>query len=455
MGGMSHRVAVLLVACLGGASCVVGAPPGFSDGESWSFPLVGALEGGPLIVPVTIHDRGPYLFRVDPDSPMSQLDAGLVNELELLTTLGPKFVDEADQRRPTFFAEVLRIKAGTLTVRNRDFLVMPAGAFDTGGRRIRGVIGHDLLADSTVFGFDRARGMGYIATQKGFHPPEGAIVVGYDTQIVAEAKSDLPAVTRRLVSARVGGQAVSLHVDLGEGVSQLRFAKWDAAGLYVFKLARDLVDEAGQRRRVDRGGLAEHVEVGAVKSGEVLFVKYDDRRWRESAIDGTLGLDFFEGYTTWANWHTHQLYLVPADKADHTAERIGRWGAALPSGCAAAACTTATLLSPSTEPTGAPAFAAPGGTAGPTPGPRPTLRVERSAEAKDVALEVLLEARTAGGEPAQLPRVLAIFPPGETQVSLTVDPRFAGTTFTVVDASPITRTCPQDLACIYLLVDQW
>jgi hypothetical protein len=50
------------------AGCTVGAPPGFSAGENWTFPLVGPLENGLLITPATVKGHGPYLFAIDPDA---------------------------------------------------------------------------------------------------------------------------------------------------------------------------------------------------------------------------------------------------------------------------------------------------------------------------------------------------------------------------------------------------
>ena len=57
---MTSRLPLLssLAVALAAGACVSGAPPGFSGGDSWAFPLVGPLEGGLLITPV-FEDREP------------------------------------------------------------------------------------------------------------------------------------------------------------------------------------------------------------------------------------------------------------------------------------------------------------------------------------------------------------------------------------------------------------
>ena len=57
-------------------ACAVGAPPGFSDGDLWTFPLVAPLEDDLVLVPVYVGARKqPVLFMIDPDSRTSSIDA--------------------------------------------------------------------------------------------------------------------------------------------------------------------------------------------------------------------------------------------------------------------------------------------------------------------------------------------------------------------------------------------
>ncbi len=360
---LTAALALALAAPLG--SCTIGAPPGFSSGDSWSFPLAGALEGGQLLAPVIIHDKGPYLFVIDPDAPHSILDGALASELELRTAIGPKFLDETDTQRTSKTAEVLRIKLGTLTVKTRTFFLSNIGAYNTGGRQVRGVIGRDILADSLVFGFDRDRSMGYLATQKGFQVPPDAVAISYELRR-NRVPTGIHIISRRMVNATIGGATFKLHVDLGDVPSQLREQKWAAAQLAPIAVQRTLTDEVGTRREVDRGAVASSVQLGAATARDVLFIPYGDKRWDEIHIDGTLGLGFFAGYTVWTNFDDNVMSLVPRATADLTTERVGRWGSAALSACADPACSRAALLAPE-EPT----------STAPAPGMRPMRPTSR------------------------------------------------------------------------------
>jgi hypothetical protein len=82
---------------------------------------------------------------------------------------------------------------------------------------------------------------------------------------------------------------------------------------------------------------------------------------------------------------------------------------------------------------------------------RPVLSISRTAEVASIALEVLISARSAEGGATDLPSFIVIFPAGETDVSLAVDPAYVGTTFEVVDVSPFPRACRSEGACVYQL----
>jgi hypothetical protein len=387
---------------------------------------------------------------IDPDSPVSSLDQALAGELELLTKRSGEYVDESDKARSLEFAEVLRVQIGTLTVRQKQFWVMGVGAFNHAGRQIRGVIGRDILADSLVFGFDRKRGLAYLATQKGFTAPEGGSVVGYRLERT-RIETGFAAVSRRLTHAMINGKRYTVHLDLGAVDSQLREEKFQDAGLTVVPLERTHVDEAGTHRTTKSAGIAQSVALGAAQGGQVLFVPYEEKRWDAEIIDGTIGLNFFSGSAVWMNFDDSELHLAPEASGDLTRERIDRWGSAQLSACAAPACTTAELLVPE-----APAAAPTGDAAGapvppPPPASKPVLHIERTADVKDLAFEVLIEARTADGAPAALPRLLAVFPAGETTLTQGLDDRFAGATFHVIDVDPFPRACAAGGACAYLL----
>jgi hypothetical protein len=426
------------------AACTPGAPPGFSGGTSWSFPLVTPLEGGPLLVAVTIHGHGPYLFQIDPDAPVSELDAALQTELDLRGATGPEFVDEADKGRNTMTAEVNHIKLGTLSVdAPMTWLVTPIGTFNSGGHQVRGVLGRDVFADSMVWGFDRQQGMGWLATQKGFVKPPDATVITTRVEKVRTSLG-LRAVGRRLTHAIINGQQRTVHVDLGAVDSQLRASLWDKTGLTAVAVKRVEVDEAGTARQVTQAGIASKVEIGGITAENVLFVPYEDRRWMDNQLDGTVGLDVFDGHQVWANQNTNTYYLTGEQPTDAQA-RIDRWGSTALTGCGEPACTTISLLVPQ-------APGEPGAEADAQMG-RPVLAVSRTAEVASIALEVLVEARSADGGATDLPRFVVVFPAGETQVSIAVEPEYMGTTFAVVDVSPFPRACPHEGACVYQLAE--
>lgn len=446
----------LLLLSLFLAGCTIGAPPGFSSGTSWSAPLVGPLEGGELVVPVMVHDKGPFLFAIDPDSPVSHIDVALANELDLRTGIGPEFDDETDTLRTMKTAEVLRISIGNLTVRSRTFFASPVGTFNVAGRQIRGVIGRDILSESLAFGFDRDAGMFYIATQKGFTRPTNGIVIGYD-KLKNRVPGTIPPVSRRLSTVKVGDKAVAMHIDLGDATSQLRDDLWTDAGLQRIQLDRTLVDETGTRRDVKFAGVAGTVSLGSATANGILFVAYGDKRWDELEISGSLGLNFFNGYAVWMNLDDDQVILVPRTGEDQAKARVDRWGNAVLSGCADLACTKAELLEPEpVESKPAPSPGDPlGGDVAPEdlmkrapPPTRPILHVARSSEAVSLDMEVTLEARGTEGA-VGLNRLVAIFPAGTSDVTMPLDTTYAGATFAVVDVSPFVRGCPREGACVY------
>jgi hypothetical protein len=430
------------------AGCTVGAPPGFSGGDAWSFPLVGPLEGGPLVVPVNFGDKGPYLFTIDPDSPRSHIDIALASELGLRSGYGPEFVDESDKLRPTKFAEVTRISIGDLTVRSKTFYADEVGTFNVAGRQIRGVIGKDILADSLVFGFDRSTGRAWIATQKGFTRPADAVAIGYD-RLKPEVLSGEFAISRRMARATINGASYKVHLDLGGPNSQLREEKWAGAGLAEVALQRQLLDEVGTKRVVSKGGVAGEVSLGAVSAKNLLFVPYGDKRWNELVIDGSLGLDFFDGHAVAINFDDDVVFVSPETAEADVKGRVARWGSAKLDACAQPACTRANLVQ--AEPAAA---EQPAGDALQKPAPppgKPILYIERTAEVADLAFEVLIEPRAADGGPSDLPRMIAIFPAGTTQLTTALEDRFAGATFQVVDVDPFPRTCAREGACVYFV----
>ncbi|MBL4633246.1 MAG: retropepsin-like domain-containing protein [Kofleriaceae bacterium] len=176
---MIKSALLISLLALSANSCVVGAPPGFSSGDLWTVPLVAPLENGQFLVPVSIHGEGPYLFLVDPDAPESSINVSIANGLKLRAARS-----EITMRteRPTEEDHIVRVGAvlinkmtiGTLSVRRMQIRVHNDNTYWVGGRRVDGVLGRDIIADSLIYHFDRDQGMLYIATQGNLKVPENA-----------------------------------------------------------------------------------------------------------------------------------------------------------------------------------------------------------------------------------------------------------------------------------------
>jgi hypothetical protein len=430
---------VLAMLAAGAAACTAGAPPGFSGssrGDRWSFPLVGPLENGLLITPVTINTHGPYLFAIDPDAPVSVVDGELVKLADLRPVPGPVHLDETDTQRTRAHVEVLAVEVGTLIVERREVMVVARHTFDAAGRRIHGVLGRDVIADSLVLGFDRDRGLGHLLVDKAFQPPAGAAVVSLSAlQPQMQNVQELP-LPRRLLKAEIGGHKVALHADLGAMASQLREKLWERAGLVARDVQAITVDEIGTPREVRRGTDVAPVTVAATPApvtAGATFIPYADKRWEAQAIDGALGLGFFAGHTVWASWHEGALYLAPR-KAVDAARRIARWGSPVLAKCKNPGCIGFRVVDPlngQPPPEG-------------KPHPGLVLSITRDEPAGGMELEVVLEAQGDG----KLPLLIVNLPQNVDRLIYQLKPDFLGKPLAVTDASPHPRQCPGGGGCV-------
>lgn len=412
--------------------CAQGAPPGFSRGAQWSFPLVDPLANGKLVTAAYLDGRGPYLFAIDPDAPLSTVDREALPP-EFPYRYRTRLIDESDTSRPLADATVREIRLGELTITERQFGVSLDHTFDADGRRIHGILGRDIIEDSLVFGFDRDRGIAWLSTQEAFHPPADAQVIGY----FKGTKHSGFTPVRRLVNADINGRRYDVHLDLGETPNQLRPQHWQAAQLAPRPLRETLIDEVGTHREVKAGGLAAHVTAAGVTRNDQVFVPYDDRRWQYGQLEGTLGLDFFRPFVVAADWHHEKYFLTPrAPSAQATALRLARWGTAIPAACASSGCLTISVTAvaaPTTESSGVLGMApdrseAPGAT---------TATITRDPLARGVPLEVTLAATASSGQ--SLPPLTINMPAGAESFTSTIAPLYAGAQFAVLDLSPFPR----------------
>ena len=410
---------VALAFALSLTACAFGAPPGFSQGDTWTFPLVEPGNGGRLLTPVYIEGKGPYVFALDPDTYQSTVDPEILVNTDFRRWDGGRRLDEQDTTHETFMRRITHLQVGDLTVSLLLVAESKPHAFDSDGRRIYGILGRDVIADSLVFGFDREKGIAWLQTQEAFHAPANATVLGYE-----KIRDQPVADPRKLLAASVNGHSYALHLDLGEAVSQLYPRQWAMAELSPLDWHLVLVDDTGTHRDVDKLGIAQQVKVGTIVRDHVAFAPYDDRRFSYNVYDGTLGLDFFRPFDVAVNWHRSKIYLTPSTEAP-LEQRLARWSW---NQCAQASCFQLSLVSSADQPS-------------------PTLRVARDpAVTGDVA--VIVKATGQTGTP--LPSFEATFPAGVSELSAQLDTQYAGARLEISDASPFPRKCADPKGCVII-----
>ncbi len=427
---MRTHLALLLV-----TGCAIGAPPGFSPGDSWTMPLVDPLSDGRLIVPVMVHGKGPYLFALDRDALTATARNYITDNHEIWTVVDPEIAHDAgvqvlgqtrlddygDTTHPAFVVELTDVEVGTLTRSLVRVAVEPKPhMFDQDGRRIYGVLGRDFIADSLVFGFDRDRGIAWLQTQQAFKPPAGASSL----ELSKVAENGAKVIWQPVVeNVKLGDMTVDMHPDFATVVSQLVGDKWAPARMQALDWNLAIIDSAGVTRHV------EHFAVGDINANGVVgqhlaFAPYDDRRHPLYHLDGTLGLDFFRPFAVAADWHHEKIYLSPRGETPQARDlRLARWGSAVPT-CPEAGCVKLELATSAD---------------GPVLMVRPTVTLKRD-------LEVVVAATGKSG--SALPRLLLNLPAGTDGFDAHLEPRYDGAGFEVVDASPFPRMCPTTQGCL-------
>ena len=432
----------MVLAALAVSACTSGAPPGFSGGQGdrWTFPLVGPVEDDVLLAPVSIAGRGPFLFAIDPDANVSIIDEAVVRKLDLRIGKGPARLDETDTQQTRFYAEILQLELGSLVVTQQQMMVSGTSSFDMNGRRIMGVIGRDILADSLVFGFDREHGLGYLTTVKSFTPPPGAIKLPWSQLNSRVQNAEMVPMPRRLVTATIGEATFALHLDLGAAHSELREDVWAKAKLETTPAKAATIDEAGTIHRKQALAIAPQVTVDKISGQNVTFVPFTDKRWPAGEIDGTLALDFLRGYSAWIAWDEKTYFLSPRTPVPATT-RIARWDDEVPAfgKCASVGCVKVRLVDPMA---GKPLEEG-------KPHPGVVLVVERDPAIAGYDLEIVLEAK----QRPTTPRLLVALPATASRAMQQLKGDFVGATLEVVDASPFPRACP-GAACVDLLARQ-
>jgi len=397
------------------------------------MPLVGPMENGVLLTPVTLDGKGPYLFAIDPDSDISAIDEQVVKETQFRTFRGPQRLDETDTQQIRFYADVSGIEVGSLIVERRSAMIVKLGTFDRDGRRIHGLLGRDVLPDSLVFGFDRDQGLATLVVKTAFKPPANAIKIPYDL-----VPSDLPNIevqptSRRLASAKIDGESFPMHLDLGAQLSTLRESLWEKAKLVEQPARYGSIDEVGMPHKIEKVGVSQTVALGTATAPKIAFAPFEDKRWHEQDIAGTLALDFFRDYDVWLDWDGKAMYLAPRTPTA-LGMRIGRWDTGALGKCPHAGCVEVRTIDPMAGKELAAGASHPG----------VILSVTRDEPAGGMELEVTLEAK----DRPELPRLVVNMSPNGDRVMDHLKPEWAGVTLTVIDASPFPRACTGATGCV-------
>ncbi len=431
--------ALALVGLLG--ACAIGAPPGFSSGTSWTFPLVDPLADGKLYTPVMIAGKGPYLFAIDPSIRTTIVDREIYERGAIPVhpavqggddSFGVAFQDKRSKRTAlrlegedgvthiTWAAPLLDVEIGNLAISQLRALTWGTRMFDAEGRRVYGILGRDVIADSLVFTIDRDRGIASLQTQEVFKPTAGAKQLRYE-RIINETTVD-----DARVAADVNGKRLSLALDFGRVASELREAHWTEATLEPVAAKLTVIDDIGTHRSATVVGIAPSVAVAGIERQHVDFVTYaDQRRYQDLDLAGTLGLDFFRPFAVVADWQHTVLYLTPrAESAEAMALRLGRWGTAMPA-CASAGCATVAIVGDATA---------------------PALQVTRDPAAIGRPLEVVVSATAPSGE--ALPTLRINLMPEAPDLVTPAEARYAGAKLEVIDASPFPLGCDAPAHCV-------
>jgi hypothetical protein len=393
-------------------------------------------------------------------------------------------------------AEVKKMTIGDLSIRNMRVRVHDDGLYWSGNRRVRGILGRDVISDSLVYKFDRDKGMMYIGTQGNLKAPEGADKLSF-TQSYDKHR-------RYLAKLEINRtHKLTVHLDLGARTSMLWSHLIKKYKMPNVPIQAELVDEYGTRRTVNSGTIAGIVRANEIETTALTMLPYADKRVDQEDLDGVLGLNFFNKYNITVNWHRKKFWMQPRNPnvlADATA-RVTRWGDQL-TACETLACLRPTLLgrpdpvvapeppavteaAPGTEAAlvdpeaavgenGPVAVAGPSTDGGAVPSPAPmairppvpvpepvsaeaptsyALRVERDAPGTGFAYDAVVGAVDDQGALLDLPVFLVSFPSGVNSLQLGgLAPDYGqAAAFVVLDINPVgTRGC-EGSQCIFPL----
>jgi hypothetical protein len=420
------------------------------------------------LVPVSINDKGPFLFMIDPDSRVSSIDTKIQSDQDLMVVASEMELTEADNELPVFYSQVDKVTIGTLNIRNTQMRVHPYGTFSAGGRRISGILGRDIIADSLVFQANRDTGMAFLATQGHLAPPQGAAAIGFSRFDTAVGRIR---VNRKVASVMVNDKKLKMALDLGAKTSMLWPETAKKLGLPTMNVRAELTDEFGIKRQVNSGLMTSKVVVAEQEAQGLLMLPFGDKRLDDDDFHGVLGQNFFEKFNVTVNWHKKKFWLEPraAEMVSGASTRIRRFGDVF-NKCAKPACVTAEVAPASTTAPGSAPVTAADAAAGDPPeegagAPSPEaeavppappasygLKIHRDTHTMAFDYEVLLEAIDAQGKTIGLPRLLVTLNKGVADFyQPNLDPNYAAAAkLVVVDVGPFPKRC-EESRCVWQL----
>lgn len=283
-------VAVALGASLAvGAGCATGRPLHYtSTGDRWNVPIEGFLPDGTPVVKVVVQKAGPFLFALKLDG-LSTIDPTLAKKLQLWwdVNLDGRMMSNKTGRALQFQTTMFQVDSlqmGELKMYRRQIRGYRQTATFR-GQPIRGVIGQDILGQSTVWHIDRDRNLFRVATQGNMPLSEDAV------------RLDI----KQMFSA------LYTYVDVGHG--QRAYMRILFTGPTTIKTA--IAQRAGLARFSNGSALAQNLSIGQVPISQLVFDRFVDNYITQDVTEGELGAQFWTRYNMTINLHEKVIWLTP------------------------------------------------------------------------------------------------------------------------------------------------
>lgn len=284
-------VTIIAAAALAVAACTAGSPLHFkSKGDIWQIPVASSPTSPEVVAQVKVNGKGPFLFAIRFND-RSTIHPELAKRLDLWQTTDTSSRMIGDKSGKSLssqlaYAQVDSLEVGDLKMGGMRMVMLANGGVIE-GVPILGVIGADLLSETTIWHLDRDQGVFTVANQNHFEPP--------------------PEADRVAITIHQGELFTNIHVDGREVYVRVRF---DGPTTIRPGIARKLQLAPGG----DSRWIAGEVSVGDVQAGDLLFGPYIEQRRVQNPIEGELGLQFWSRYNLTINLHQKAVWVTPRRK---------------------------------------------------------------------------------------------------------------------------------------------